>query len=260
MMQGMDIHWVGINVGNGFSRHNHVNEGVYEFHFLLENAGVFSNDGRDFAGKAGTLLLSNPTAWHRAWVNKQNESMTIYSVSFLPEVADASVIRLLEERFAADPELAIGKGYALVFEDMRRKFVSGDILQKQSANYRLLSFIFEILSGQTRTHPPRGQMYVDEALVIMQGNIAGMLDFDELVGRLGIDKSYFIRVFKQIMGVPPLKYYLSLKMDAAGHSLRDSQKPIHQIAAEFGYSDEYYFSRIFKTHVGMSPQEFRTRH
>lgn len=44
---------------------------------------------------------------------------------------------------------------------------------------------------------------------------------------------------------------------AAGHSLREGNRPVHQVAADFGYTDEYYFSRVFKTHMGLSPLEYR---
>jgi AraC-like DNA-binding protein len=255
--RAMEIGTVCINVFGGFERHRHLDEGWYELHFILENGGTFANNDIEYPCRAGNLFCSGPQDWHQAWTERKDRNMTIYSVSFRPGSQDQDLINLVLHRFSLAPLLSIGKGYALVFEDMRRKINSRDPLQIQSGIFRLISFMYDILSGQTRDHQPRGQMYVDEALSIMQGSITGSLDLDELVGKLGIDKSYFIRLFKQIMGVPPLKYYLNLKMDAAGHSLRSSQKTVHEIAHDFGYSDEYYFSRIFKTHVGMAPQDWR---
>lgn len=36
-----------------------------------------------------------------------------------------------------------------------------------------------------------------------------------------------------------------------------TSKPVKQIAYELGFADEFYFSRYFKNHVGISPQYFR---
>jgi AraC family transcriptional activator of pobA len=36
--------------------------------------------------------------------------------------------------------------------------------------------------------------------------------------------------------------------------------PVHSISAELGFKDPAYFSRFFRRHCGMSPNEFRHRH
>jgi len=36
-------------------------------------------------------------------------------------------------------------------------------------------------------------------------------------------------------------------------------KPVKQIAFELGYGDEFYFSRFFKKHTGVSPAIFRNK-
>jgi AraC-like DNA-binding protein len=255
----MKIANVMVNTGDGFERHRHIDEGVFEFHFFWENGGIFSNGGEEFPGKAGSLFFSRPEAWHEGRVERKGQRMSIYSVSFRPGPNDAELMKLVNERFERASMLCIGKGNVLAFEDLRRKICSRDRLQWEAANYRLVSFIYEILSGQTRDHRPRGQMYVDEALCQMRTNIAGSLDLDQLAGKLGIDKSYFIRLFKQVMGSPPLKYFLQLKMDAAAHSILSSNKSVRQVAADFGYADESYFSRVFKANLGLSPENFRAR-
>jgi AraC-like DNA-binding protein len=38
-----------------------------------------------------------------------------------------------------------------------------------------------------------------------------------------------------------------------------TSKPVKEIAFELGYMDEFYFSRFFKKHVGVSPQTFRDK-
>jgi len=186
--------------------------------------------------------------------------MIIYNLSFSAEASgDEAFLSFLDRQFLDTATLSIGKDYGLLFEDLRRKVASKDLLLCLSAQHRFLAFTYEILGGQIRDHHPRGQLYVDEALNVMQASITGSLDLDSLVSHLGIEKSYFIRLFKQVVGMPPVRYFLNMKMDAARNSLQDPQKTIRQVAAELGYEDEFYFSRLFKATVGQSPQAFRNR-
>lgn len=46
-------------------------------------------------------------------------------------------------------------------------------------------------------------------------------------------------------------------MKEACKMLRSSEMYIYEIAQKLGYSDQYYFSRIFKKVVGMSPKEYK---
>lgn len=39
--------------------------------------------------------------------------------------------------------------------------------------------------------------------------------------------------------------------------LRSSEMYVYEIAQRLGYKDQYYFSRLFKKIVGMSPKEYK---
>jgi AraC-like DNA-binding protein len=253
----MQIRSIGVNATGSIGLHRHVEEGVYEFHYFLDGSGVFTNAGVPYPVAAGSLFFSAPDQYHKAEGAPQGPRMVIYNVSFVPSSGSARLLELVLAQFKGNAHLPIGKGYGLFFEDLRRKALDGDDLLKLAAEHRLLAFICEILNGQTREHHPRGQLYVDEALNVMQASITGSLNLDALVAHLGIEKSYFIRLFGQAVGMPPVKYFLNMKMDAARNSLRDQDKSVRQVAQELGYDDEFYFSRVFKQVIGSSPQGFR---
>ena len=64
-------------------------------------------------------------------------------------------------------------------------------------------------------------------------------------------------MFHSHTGVSPNTYLIMLRMDAACRMLTQTDIPICDIAAEVGYSDPYYFSRIFKKKIGKSPLRYR---
>ena len=54
-----------------------------------------------------------------------------------------------------------------------------------------------------------------------------------------------------------MAHFTQLKVRSACRLLDLSEKPIKVIALETGYSDPYYFSRVFKKAMGVSPDHYR---
>lgn len=253
----MDLRYIGLSVGELFEPHCHKDEGVYEFHLVLEGQGVFYNGGQEYPLEPGTLFYSLPEEPHAA---QSSVPMVLYYCNFWLYPEDQNLKKALQDHFLGHAAIKVGRSANLVFEEIRRKNQSRNPWLRHSAEYQLLSYAYELVSGEKHTTNHHGQLYINEALNYMQAQIRRDLKIDDLTQRLGIDKSYFIRLFRKNMGTSPLRYYLNLKMDAAKDSLRNSEKPIRIIARDLGYEDEFYFSRIFKTYEGVSPQTYRKEH
>ena len=64
-------------------------------------------------------------------------------------------------------------------------------------------------------------------------------------------------MFKKYTGVPPVQYHLDLKILRAKEMLLYTDKSIKEISFEMGFQSIYYFSRVFKNKLGISPSEIR---
>lgn len=259
-MQNIDmhVHDSGFSSSSSITLHDHRGSGLHEFHYFLEGAGTFWNDGVAYPVKPGTIFFSRPEESHRAQTSIPGQGRFLfYYLLFTVDGDQDGLVTGVGSRFGAQSALVIGKGHAPVFEDIRRRSASGEALVRRSADYRFLGLLCDLarkgsspaLEGRTR--------YVDEALSLMQTSIHTGLDLDDLAAKLGIDKSYFIRLFKRTIGVPPMRYFLGLRLDTAKHRLRNGDESLRTIALDLGFHDEFHFSHQFKAHVGQSPQEFR---
>jgi AraC family transcriptional regulator of arabinose operon len=84
-----------------------------------------------------------------------------------------------------------------------------------------------------------------------------VIDFEKISLQKGVGYSTFRRYFKKISGLPPQEYLQNLRISRAKKLLVFSDQSIKQIASAVGFSDPYYFSRVFHNEVGLAPSDFR---
>jgi transcriptional regulator GlxA family with amidase domain len=75
----------------------------------------------------------------------------------------------------------------------------------------------------------------------------------------GLPERSFNRRFQQSTGMSPLEYVHTLRMEEAKQMLESGDAPIESIAAEVGYEDAGFFSRLFKRRVNLTPAQYRRR-
>ena len=60
------------------------------------------------------------------------------------------------------------------------------------------------------------------------------------------------------MGKTFSEYLEDYRIEQAQRLLQDSQIKVYEVAAAVGYTDPKYFGKVFKQHVGKTPQEYRS--
>jgi AraC-like DNA-binding protein len=64
-------------------------------------------------------------------------------------------------------------------------------------------------------------------------------------------------LFKEQLGISPTKYIIQLRLNHARSLLESTNLSIEEIGLLCGYPDINFFSRVFKTYVGISPSNYR---
>lgn len=109
--------------------------------------------------------------------------------------------------------------------------------------------------AETHSSVPDLTLAIDE----MQTNFSKNTNISEYADMFNISVSYFIHLFTQQFGVSPYQYLLNIRMSQAKYLLSETNMRINDIADNIGYDDPFYFSRIFKKHVGVSPSAYRNK-
>jgi len=76
--------------------------------------------------------------------------------------------------------------------------------------------------------------------------------------RFSISQPYLSKIFKNYMGVTYNEFLISLRVKEAKRLLVDRQDLlIGTVAALVGFSNQFYFSKLFKAQTGQTPSEYR---
>lgn len=137
---------------------------------------------------------------------------------------------------------------------------------QQGAEVRLLGLLHLFLAHLMANNPlqqpdvttiSRRQWYVRQAINILETNDHRRVGVSELAREIGLDRSYFGAIFREITGKSPQQFSLQLRMEKARRLLARQDLTIAAVARSVGYEDPLLFSRMFRRSTGLSPSRFR---
>ena len=91
----------------------------------------------------------------------------------------------------------------------------------------------------------------------IQQNFTRTLRLEEVAHHIGLTPVYLCSRFKEELGIGFSDYCNQCRIEKAKALLRDTQRPVVDIAHAVGYSGPRYFSRVFKEFEGIKPTQYR---
>lgn len=148
-----------------------------------------------------------------------------------------------------------------IFQKVADTFIRGFTVK--NLHYANLSFWYYLSTFLTPEHFLDEQNadldLTEQAIQFMQENLSASLRLDQIAQAVYRSSSFFSRKFKADTGYAPIEYYNQLRIQKACQLLRFSTLRVGEIAAQLGIYDLFYFSRLFKQQMGMSPSAYRKR-
>ena len=83
------------------------------------------------------------------------------------------------------------------------------------------------------------------------------ITLDSISLKFDISKYYFVRLFKEIIGLTFIDYLNVIRLKEARSILLKTNFTISRISNEVGYSDASYFCRVFKKYCNCSPAQYK---
>lgn len=149
-------------------------------------------------------------------------------------------------------------------QDLVHKF-SGERLSEEEIYQNITSFPIFNASGELNyvvtvflvSRLYTGQEAIRKGKAYMDSHWQEAFDIEKIADSVFLSKYYFARLFKKHTGSTPYHYYQELKIRKLKDALRNRTKTVSQAFAECGLDYSGYYSKLFKSKVGMTPSQFK---
>lgn len=126
-------------------------------------------------------------------------------------------------------------------------------------NYLATAILLELqtkFSSQS-PHPAHSNRRLEEITAYIKGNYREDLSVARLAEMFGYNPRYLVRLFQHHTGTTIAGYINDIRLKIAEQELLNSNNPISEVAHKSGYTNEYYFMRLFKRKYNMTPSQYR---
>lgn len=98
---------------------------------------------------------------------------------------------------------------------------------------------------------------IKPVLEYIEAHYSEPLSLDTLAAVAGMNSRYFCRVFYSLTNSTPINYLNFYRIEHAAHLIESTDLPITEIAAECGFWESSYFTKVFKKYKNTTPQKYR---
>lgn len=115
------------------------------------------------------------------------------------------------------------------------------------------------IKQDSEPHPDQtiNQRYLQKASEYISVKYSENLNSEDVAGYIGVSLRKFQRITKEELNCTPTNFIYLVKLNKAADFIKNNHGNIAEIAYQFGFSSPSYFSKIFKSHFGVSPVEYK---
>lgn len=224
----------------------------YELVYVVSGkVGITAGDEVYVVGE-GHLLLHPPQEFHRIW-SEQDTEPHLLNLSFFAAAMPHFSGRVLQ------PSPKDGKLLMQICEGVRRglRNLDGNLLNEQRLQLELMLLrIAEKGDAGVSKSASFSAMRYAEAVNVLQRYLRESLDTNQIAKLCNMSVSSLKKIFTRYAGMGVSRYFTELKIHHAVILLR-SGKRVSEAAESIGFTDQNYFSTVFRRVMGAPPSAFR---
>jgi AraC-like DNA-binding protein len=228
----------------------------YQIIYITKGRGIFKVNRQTHVVDPGSIMIIFPGIPH-FYKPDYEIGWTEYWVGFKGPHANA----LCEHGFLSSLKPLYGVGLQNTFVELFNHIF--ELVQNQQPLYQIqasscvLTLIAEILAQERRSvQHSHSEQLVDRAKFFMEENIYSEINLNRIGEMLGVSTSHLNEVFKSYTAMTPYQYFITIKIRKAKELLEHGALSVKEVAFRLGFTDQYYFSRLFKHKTGIPPSQW----
>lgn len=229
--------------------------------YCVEGSGQATINNVKYTITAGEFFILPATLGH-SYAADKDHAWTIYWMHFKGRIGDA-ICEQLHRRFNSykgavnysEKRIAL---FEEIYTNLERGYSNENISYANMCLWHYLaSFLFDNKFNSISRDETGDVSSV--AIDFMQQHLNRSLTLTEIARKVNLSVSHFAAIFHKKTGFAPIEYFNHLKIQKACQYLQFTEHRVNEISNHLGIEDCYYFSRLFKKLMGISPNEYRKR-
>ncbi|MGI5900585.1 MAG: helix-turn-helix domain-containing protein [Christensenellales bacterium] len=271
--------WVHSFIQRSYSIGMHT-QGFYEINIIVSGNGWHYVEGQRMPTARGDFFVIPPNVRHGYHSTDDLDvfHMLIHPLFMERYGAELYALPFYVKLFAVDPlmrslgrsapHMKIGQEDFLAVEDILDRLLPFsrplDPTQSVYCNANALILIAKLCSlyalsaeGKAFADTSKADESFARSIALMYETYDQPLTIETLSKAAKMSRSAYIILFKQIMGLPPGRFLLALRLKKAKDLLAGSELSMLEISRRTGFYDSAHFCRSFAAQEGISPLAFR---
>ena len=241
---------------------------------IKKGMGIISVDLTEYEVQMGDIVFVMSGQLH-AIRQLGNNAMEYENILFKPSLLRSGGCDLCWESFLlpmlsanVDIPAVIGPEHAVYREIAEAIGQIDRLCDTKPTGYQLavkghLYLLLYHMHSQCRTsssRPPQKHLAkLKTILSYVEAHYAEPITIEEMAGVCFYSKSYFMKFFKQSMGIGFIAYLNDFRLEIAARMLLSADANILDIGSACGFENLSYFNRSFKKKYGVTPGRFRKK-
>lgn len=241
----------------------------YVYYIVLDGELFVNEDGTEYHLKQGDCFLFEPNKLHYGTVD------TLYNLLYIhfrhgdikktetEDIADAALKKdnriFLPKLVNLPVTTGLINTISLIRSAIRYSYVAVDGYGILCACAVQEAFVeISRLSAETDENKSfSGLQLANEVITFLNANYNRKLTGAVIEGELSYNFDYINQLFHRYFNCTVFQTLNKIRMEKAKTLIISSEISMSRIAAEVGYNDEAYFSKVFKKSTGLSPLQYR---
>ncbi len=238
----------------------------YILYIVVEGKFSLRVEGQSYVFEAGDVFLMKPGALH--------EGVEEHAVIFYWLHLNFAEVQILTEGQAQSYTQSFSRNKILFPTTFKINHLENSIiLMNQTLHYHvsykgqmpLTNYLGTATMITLADLYLKSRFYINQSLSrrlseicrYIDGSAREELSISAIAAMFNYNPSYLSRVFKQYLGISLKEYIIQAKLRQAEYMLLSTTDTISAIAQHCGYSNEFYFMKLFKSKYGLSPSHYR---
>ncbi len=220
----------------------------YEFNYVSKGSLYTTLNGNEFLITAGSSYIIPPGITHSHRHNGTGD--------------DGICIRFClntpQENAISE---TLSKPHAMPFKSNIEKLnLSGGIYSTQAEFAAWIMRIYELFCADTAPSVQIKYTFANQVILYLEEYYKEKINFSDIANAMNTSYRTLSRKFSAETGMSISDKLTAIRLDKAKQLLVSTNLSMYDIAAQTGYENEFYFSRIFKQKEKISPKAYRKQH